>query len=211
MTPANGLVFQEIVEPRHVRLDRGSIIARRRHGLFERLHVGLLGRPLQPVGVVLLARNHALFRQVVPALGRHPRQVLVAPPLLQRRFRLLDRAVGLVHRRLGLSNLLVQFGSFDLGQNLPLFHPVADIGVAPLDVAAGARQDRRFRDRLDVARQNQAALVIRTLHFLHVDHRQAVHRDFRFRRQHRFAAPPRQVPREEPDDHERHQHQGDRQ
>jgi hypothetical protein len=33
----------------------------------------------------------------------------------------------------------------------------------------------------------------------------------RFRRQHRFAAAPRQVTREEPDHHQRHQHQGDRQ
>jgi len=62
---AHGLVCQKIVEPRHVRLHRGSIVSRRRHGLFERIHVGLLGSPLRLVGVVLLARNHALLGQVL--------------------------------------------------------------------------------------------------------------------------------------------------
>jgi len=120
------------------------------------LHIGLLGSPLRLVGIVLLTRNHALLGQVLPALGRHARQVLVAAALLEGGFGLLDGAVGLDRRWLGLADLLDEFGGFDLGQKPGPRDAVADIGVAPLDVPAGARQDRRFRDRLDVARQNQA-------------------------------------------------------
>src|ERR1019366_1896413 len=122
---AHGLVRQQVVEPGHVGLHGGGIVTGGRHGLFEGLHIGLLGSPLGLVGVVLLARNHAFLGQVFPALGGDARQVLIAAALLERGLGLLDGAVGLVDGGLGLANLLVQFGSFDFGQNLPLFDAVA--------------------------------------------------------------------------------------
>ena len=56
-----------------------------------------------------------------------------------------DGAVAWSMDGLGLLDLLVQLGSFDLGQHLPFLDAVADIDVALADVAAGARQHRRLR------------------------------------------------------------------
>ena len=64
-------------------------------------------------------------------------------------------ARDLVQSGARLVDLLIQFRRVDFRQQLAGLHPVADIHIAPLNVSAGARQDGRFSERLDVAGENQ--------------------------------------------------------
>ena len=64
-------------------------------------------------------------------------------------------ALSLTERRLGLCDLVVEFGRHDFGQQLARLHPVADIDFALVDITAGARKDigdresRRGRRQID--------------------------------------------------------------
>ncbi len=64
---------------------------------------------------------------------------------------------------LRLLKLLVGFGSFDLGEQVAFVDVRADIGIPLLQIAVGARIDRRVDQRLRVSRQHQ--LLGRSRHF----------------------------------------------
>jgi len=63
------------------------------------------------------------------------------------RFRLVELIVCLCQRGAGLRHLLVQFGCFDLRQQLVLGHAIADIDIALLHIPCGARVDIRLGQR----------------------------------------------------------------
>ena len=187
------LVALQLVEPREIRLCGGGVAPRRGHGLPERLNAGLLRCELGLVRVIVLPRYHSLCQQVGVALRVDLGEVGVGLPLFQRGFGLLHVAVGLVDGGSGLLDLLLEFGGLDLGQHLAGVHAVADIHIALADVAAGAREHRRFRDRLYVAWQQQAGVPAGPRHALHVDHREGGSLHLGLGRQHLFPALPRKI------------------
>ena len=111
---------------------------------------------MQPVGVVILLRDHALIGQLVEPVEGDVRQVLIAARLLQAGFGLLHRRVGLLHSSLRLQDLLIELGRFDFRQYLAGGDAVANIGDALLHIAAGAGEHGRLGDGLNVTRKNQA-------------------------------------------------------
>ena len=65
----------------------------------------------------------------------------------------------LLDRRLRLVDLLIELRRVDFGEDLARRHAVADIGEAALEVAVGARQNRRLGQRLHRAGQLQHVLI----------------------------------------------------
>ncbi len=155
---AHGLVILKIVQARQVGLGRAQIAARRGNRFFERVHVGLLGGPLGPVGVVFLARDHAFVEQLLPAVFGDFGQLQVGLALHQVGLRLLDGGSGLVVLGLGLDDLLLDFRRLDFRQHLAGGNAVADIDQTFANVAGGARQHGSLGDGLDAAGQHQAGL-----------------------------------------------------
>jgi hypothetical protein len=121
----------------------------------ERAHIGGLGQILGLVLIVLLFRDHAAAREILPARGGDLRQRFVGLALFEGRGGALQVGLRLLNGGLGLSHLLVQIGRFDFSQELSGRDAVSDVGVAGLHVAFGARQKGRFGNGLDVARQHQ--------------------------------------------------------
>ena len=76
-----------------------------------------------------------------PAL-LHQRPVAIPRDLgkLPVRLSLLQRRLELTERRLRLCDLMIELRCYDFGQQLPCLHVVADIDLALVDVAAGARK-----------------------------------------------------------------------
>ena len=60
--------------------------------------------------------------------------------------RLLQRRLVLAERGLGLSDLVIELRSRNLRQQIAGLHTIADIDLARLDVAVGARKDIRRRE-----------------------------------------------------------------
>ena len=128
-------------------------VERRHHALIVLLLVQHLQLRLLLLDVRLRDRHRRLLRSQGQAIGvallrGDPSlldQRLVAPPVGGREIpvglRLLQRGLQLGHRCFGLGDLVIEFRRSDLGQQLAALDPVADIGVAPRDVAGGARID----------------------------------------------------------------------
>ncbi len=103
-----------------------------------RHHVGLgnaeCGLPRmkrEPVDIALLRGDPAFFDEPLVPVPRHLRQVPVC-------LRLFHRRPELNQRGLRLGDLMIELRRDDLGQQLPLFHAIADVGVALVDIAARA-------------------------------------------------------------------------
>ena len=117
----------EILEP----LDVGAV----------RIDDGPLGVVVADLLVGLLARDRVALQQDLPALRGGAGHVHVRPRVLELGARLPE--------------LLVELRRLDLGQELALRDPRADVGVPLLEVAAGARVDRRVGEGARGARQHQ--------------------------------------------------------
>ncbi len=131
----------------------------------------LLRRVVQAVGVALLRRDPALPHENGAAGVCHLRQLLVGVALFYRGF-------GLRFRRLGLSDLVVEFGRAQHREHVARPHVIADIGLALFDIAVGAGVDvgggigegrarqgdvdrrRRRLDRADMDDRNHVAIIV---------------------------------------------------
>ena len=101
-------------------------------------HRGLLRLQGQAIIVALLERQPSLFDEIAVARIGDLGEVAAC-------LRLLQRGLVLGQRRLGLRNLVVEFGGGNVRQQGAGLDLIADVDVALLDVAAGAREDvRRF-------------------------------------------------------------------
>ena len=91
---------------------------------------------------------------------------------------------------------MIELHRVDLGQKLALLDTVADVHVALADIAAGARQNRRFRHRLDAAGQHQLAFRRRLIHQRDIHRRQRHGLLLRLFGERRLAIGLRQISRE---------------
>ncbi len=107
--------------------------------------------------IVLLLGNRAALHQIVPARGGYLGDGLVGLALFESRVGARQVRLRLLHRGLRLPHLLIQIRRLHFGQQLAGGNAVADIHIAALDVAFGARQNRRFRHGLNIAGQHQVA------------------------------------------------------
>ena len=171
----------------------GDVVFRHVDGFIERLHVGFRSVELRFVTVDVLPRHRPLRDQSVVPLVSQARHIAIRFTLLQIGFRLLESGFRLIHRRFRLLYLLVELGRFHLCQKLTVFHAVADVDQACLDITARARQHRSFGYGLDVSRQHQLAFPRRLLDNRNVDRGQRGNVFARFFRQRGLTADLRQV------------------
>ena len=108
-------------------------------------HRGLLRLQGQAIVVALLKREPSLLDQIAVARIGDLGEITACLRLLQCR-------LILGQRRLGLRNLVVEFGGGDVRQQGSRLDPIADIDVALFDIAAGAREDIR---RLECRRRRR--------------------------------------------------------
>ncbi len=87
-----------------------------------------------------------LFVEFLLGRGVLLHQLLPAP---ERRTRQLERGLNLTEVRLRLSELLVELGGLDLGQQLPRLHATTHVYQPPFDIAARARVQRGLVQALD--------------------------------------------------------------
>ena len=107
----------------------------------------------QPIVVALLEREPSLLDQLaITPIGDFG-ELTACLCLLQCR-------LVLGQRRLGLRNLVVEFGGGDIRQQRSRLDPIADIDVALLDVAVGAREDVRCLKGRRGGRQSDAYLAV---------------------------------------------------
>ena len=127
------------------------------HGAFERPHVGGLGLVLRLILIVLLLGDRAAPHQIIPARSGYLGDGFVGLALFQSRVGALQVRLRLHHRGLRLPHLLIQIRRLHFRQKLAGGNAVADVHVAALHIAFGARQDGRFRHGLNIAGQHQVA------------------------------------------------------
>src|SRR5581483_6090277 len=148
----------------------GDDAGERRHYALEALE---LAQPLD-VGVrggeVRLGLRVAAFL-LIELLLRHRVALAQRLPALVRAAREREARGGLLARGDRLRELLVDLRRLDLGEELALLHAAADVLVPLLQVAAGARRDRRLDVALQRARQHHglrlgAGLGLRHAHVL---------------------------------------------
>ena len=88
--------------------------------------------------------------------------------------RLLQRRLVLAERGLGLGDLVIELGSRNLRQQIASLHMIADIDLARLDVAVGARKDIRRRESERRRRQGDGHLAVGGAHLGDADGRDKV-------------------------------------
>jgi len=88
--------------------------------------------------------------------------------------RLLQRRLQLTQRGLGLRDLVVEFGSDDLRQQLSRLHLVADVDFALGDIAAGAGEDICSRERRRGGGQTDDLDAVAGLYRCHADLRDEI-------------------------------------
>ena len=118
----------------------------RRHVALRNADRGLSRPQGQSVGISLLRGHPTLVDQRAVAVPGHLCEILV-------RVRLLQGCLVLDQRSLGLGDLVVELRDADLRQQLSCLHPIADVGAALVDVAAGAGIDIRRGKRQGGGRQ----------------------------------------------------------
>ncbi len=91
---------------------------------------------------------------------------------------------------------MIELHRVDLGQDLALFDAVADVCVALADIAARARQNRRFRHCLNTAGQHKLAFRRRLIHHRNIHRRQRHSLLLRLFRERGLAIRLRQISRE---------------
>jgi hypothetical protein len=77
-------------------------------------------------------------------------------------------------RRLGLGDLVIELRPADLRQQLPCLHPIADIYVSLVHVAAHAGEEVRRRERRGRGRQRDQHIRIAGAHGRHANTRHEV-------------------------------------
>ena len=119
-----------------------------------------------------LRPNHRI--QDSPSLRRYARKFQVGLAFSKIGIGLTHRGPGLLQTSFRLVHLLIQFGGLDHCQRLSGSNPVAYIHHALLDIAVGPSKHRRFRSRLNIARQFQIAFSRRVPHFDNFHSRQGL-------------------------------------
>jgi len=110
--------------------------------------------------IVVLFRNNPLLRQTLPAPGGDPRELKVRFALLIIGQGLLQRSLCLLYRGLGLTKLLIQFGSFNLGKRLSRPDAIANVDKASAEIAVSAGKNGGFGEGLNVSGQLKLTLAV---------------------------------------------------
>src|SRR5215510_9321866 len=106
-----------------------------------------------PALIAFLLRSHSARDEHLPSIRIDLREIAIRFALFEIGFRLLGCGQRLVDGSFRLADLLIDLGSVDLGKHLAGRHAVADVDEAPLEIAVGSRQYRRFDESLYGSRQ----------------------------------------------------------